>query len=121
MNKVSTADNNEDVEEPPKKKGRKKENYGRFQFFLSQICLETTHMPLCCKKYIPGVDNRKYYKEKKDPKAVEAILKVNTETDFAIREEIYEKYREALNHQIRWVVCVWTIWNRPSFDLQDLQ
>ena len=53
------------------------------------------------------MNNRKYLSEKKDKNAVDAIIKVNNETDFAKREAVYANNREALQHQIRLVsVCI---------------
>ena len=51
-----------------------------------------------------GVDNRKYLHEGRDRAGIDAIAKANDEQDFVKREEIYAKYREALQHQIRFVL-----------------
>ena len=52
-----------------------------------------------------GVNNNKYLSGKKDSKAVEAIIKANSEADFDGREDVYSSNREALQYQIR-LVCV---------------
>ena len=48
-----------------------------------------------------GVDNDKFVVEDRDKAATEAIAKTSKETDFAKRELVYNKFRAALQHQIR--------------------
>ena len=54
-------------------------------------------------KHIPleGVDNRKFYATKRDPKAEEEIAKTNDEADFWKRQAVFDGNQSALTHQIR--------------------
>ena len=49
-----------------------------------------------------GVDNRKFYATKRDPKAEEEIAKTNDEGDFSRRQAVFDGNQSALTHQIRW-------------------
>ena len=83
-----------DKDGPPKKKGRVQDRYG----MNYAECLEYA------RKYIvTGVNNTKFNKESNDMKAIEAIVRANSETEAALREEVYSRpgVREALQHQIR--------------------
>jgi len=52
-------------------------------------------------KDIYGVDNRKFYAMKRDPKAEEEIAKTNDEDDVSKRQAVFDANQSALMHQIR--------------------
>ena len=55
-------------------------------------------------QYVPleGVDNRKFYAMKRDPKSEEEIAKTNDEDDVSKRQAVFDANQSALMHQIRW-------------------
>lgn len=48
-----------------------------------------------------GLDNQKFYTQKRDPKAEDEIAHTNDVDDFNKREAVYAANRAALAHQIR--------------------
>ena len=73
------------MDEPAKKKVKKKEVYCRQVILL--VCL--------------GVNQKKFYDVIKDTDACDTINKLGGETDFLKREEVFSKNRKVLPNKFR--------------------
>ena len=62
------------------------------------LCGEVVHNLICI---TTGVDQRKFYTEKKSGDAIEAFVKANAVSDEVAQEQVYNKHREALQKEIR--------------------
>lgn len=78
--------------ETPKKRGKKKDIYGIFP--------RPNFKPIFLIVF-SGLNNKKYYSAKGDEKANQDISNANSETDFEKREAVYAANRGALTYVIR--------------------
>ena len=61
----------------------------------------TTHSSVILYCTFAGVDNQKFYSDKKDVDGVAAIAKISDETEYEAREEVFANNREILQFQFR--------------------
>ena len=79
--------------EAPPKRGKQKNYYGQiYKYFILKLQIQ-----------IIGVDNQKFLGKKATAAAVNAIRQTSAEDDVDARESVYEKHRQEMQYQFRYL------------------